>query len=81
MRKTKRMQSTASGIQETRNCAQSDCESSFSNFSATPLARIRSRSWLSSGETVRNSCRFLNWPWSLLPFTVVVETSPRSTAA
>ena len=44
MRKTKRMQRTPRGIQETRNCAQSDCESSFSNFSATPFWRIFSRS-------------------------------------
>ncbi len=32
IRKTKSIHSTPSGIQETRNCAQSDCESSFSNL-------------------------------------------------
>ncbi len=87
MRKTKRMQRTPKGIQETRNCAQSDCESSFSNLRATPFCRIFSSSWLSIGEmgllemTVRYSCRFLSCPCRTLPLTFAVETSPRSTAA
>jgi len=81
MRKTKRMQRTPSGIQETRNCAHRDCESSFSYFRTTPFCRIFSSSWESTGETVRYSCRFLYCPCRTLPLTLIVETSPRSTAA
>gem|GEM_PF-4307847 len=49
MRKTKRMQMTPMGSQLTTICAQSDCESSFSNQSETPFWRIFSSSCASSG--------------------------------
>src|SRR5712692_8202803 len=81
IKKMNRTQMMASGIQETRNCAHSDCESSFSKERLTPFWRILSRSWVSSGETVRKSCRFFSLLCSVFPLTVTSAISPRSTTA